>query len=419
MSKKNRAKIVVTVFLFHQIFCVFSSEASGKTTLVVKAWHDGMEDSLSDEITAFFRQKLSQFSFLYLVDPQKVDAILNYHSDYKAVSEDSRLIEAKKWLGRAQQHYFDFAFSEAISELKKIVPIFETDPELLLKESSLFLNAWLSLGLSYHALGEKEKVRESFEKILSIYPFFNLDPKGFPPSFRRICEQVEAGQNKRGTSKVVIESDPKVVEVALNGMTQGVTPLTLVLPPAEYTLSFVANNYQTQNKKIALRENETLRIKPKLRWMVSSKTTLQTTRRQLEEGIRIADLLKTDKTLFIDANGSQISLRLLDRRFRSSLRPIVFDLKQSDPAFEETLEKMTRLVVAQTEIDLTQKPYAHLDPEGIGDPVLLAHRPKKISKGFLWGGLGALGVGGLIGGIVAASGGNSTPKTGGLALSFK
>ncbi|MDZ4224801.1 MAG: PEGA domain-containing protein, partial [bacterium] len=221
-------------------------------------------------------------------------------------------------------------------------------------------------------------------------------------------------------SRLVVKSFPKAVEVYLNGVYQGVTPLTLApLPAGAYPLRFVANHYATHDKNIVLKPGETLSLNPKMIWAGARSKKIEN-RNQIREGLRIAEILKTDKVLLVDVDQKSITSRLVDRRYRAGHIPLSFPLDADSPSFEKNLDKMARLIAAQTQIDLTKNPRAHLDPDGMGDPILLAKRRRKISKGFLYGGLGAVGIGGLVAGILAASGGgSSTPQTGSVSLNFK
>ncbi|MDP2600869.1 MAG: PEGA domain-containing protein [Deltaproteobacteria bacterium] len=394
--------------------------ASAKTTLVVQSWQGNAENEASAKTADILRQKLQEIPFLYVVDPQKTEAVLSYHSGYKVTADPALTAEAEEWLNRAKQHYFDFAFREAQAELKPVLELFAANPGLLLDAGVLLIDAYVTKALVDSALKQKENVEDDFQKILAVNPLFELDAANFTPSFRKIFNTVRENFLQNADSRLVVKSFPKAVEVYLNGVYQGVTPLTLApLPAGAYPIRFVANHYATHDKNIVLKPGETLSLNPKMIWAGARSKKIEN-RNQIREGLRIAEILKTDKVLLVDVDQKSITSRLVDRRYRAGHIPLSFPLDADSPSFEKNLDKMARLIAAQTQIDLTKNPRAHLDPDGMGDPILLAKRRRKISKGFLYGGLGAVGIGGLVAGILAASGGgSSTPQTGSVSLNFK
>lgn len=393
--------------------------ASGKTTLVVEAWKGSAENETALRTADILRQKLGDVSFLYVVDPQKTEAVLSYHEGYRIPDDPQLVSEAQNWLNRAKQHYFDFAFVEAQSELKPVLDIFAAHPSLLLDAGGLLVDTYVTKAVVDSALKQKENVADDFQKILALNPLFELDAANFPPSLRKIFGEVRAAFLQNADARLVLKSDPKAVEVYLNGIYQGVTPLVLSpLPAQEYQVRFAANHYASVDKKIILKSKENLSLSPKMPWTGSGSKKIRNGN-QIREGLRIADLLKTDKVLLVDVDRQSITARLVDRHYRAGHIPLSFPLDADSAALGENLDKMVRLIAAQTQLDLTKNPRAHLDPDGMGDPILLAKRRRKISKGFLYGGLGAVGIGGLVAGILAASGGSNAPQTGSVSLNFK
>ena len=394
--------------------------ADKTTTLAVQSWQESVENEASAKTADILRQKLREIPFLYVVDPQKTEAVISYHSGYKIPADPALTAEAENWLNRAKQHYYNFAFSEAHAELKPVLELFAANPGLLLDAGVLLVDAYVTKALIDSALKQKENVEDDFQKILAVNPLFELDAVNYAPSFRKIFNTVRENFLQNADSRLVVKSDPKAVEVYLNGIYQGVAPLTLgPLPAQAYQIRFVANRYAMLDKNIVLKPGKSLSLSPKMIWAGALPKKAKN-RNQIREGLRIAELLKTDKVLLVDVDQKSITARLVDRRYRAGHIPLSFPLNIDSPALGENLDKMVRLIAAQTQVDLTKNPMAHLDPDGMGDPILLTKHRRKIPKGFLYGGLGAVGVGGLVAGILAASGGGaSTPQTGSVSLNFK
>lgn len=401
------------------IFCLiaasFSMPLLAATSIVVQPLHNGSFDEASDKTAAVLRQKLGEKKFLSVIDPAKVETVLNYYPDFnkQPVGADH---PAEELLERAKEHYFQFAYEAAEAELTRAIG--------LLAEGQPLLDAWVTKALVDAARKKNGEVVEDFRNVLRLNPFYHLDSRAFAPSLHKLFREAEAENKQMPSGSLEISSDPKVAEIYLNGIYQGAAPLKWpALPEGNYRLRFQANNYRSSEQSLFVKGGETFKLHPRLAWVGPKKSgkaekQSENSRRQILEGLRIAELLKSDKVLLVNVDADSVSARLVDRRFRSAHVPVFISLDGNIDALETHLDKLVDLVATQTQINLLNNPQAHLDTDGIGDPILLGRRRKKISKGFLFGGLGALVGGGVLAGVLMAGGGAS-PQTGSLALSFK
>ncbi|OGQ04872.1 MAG: hypothetical protein A2W61_00410 [Deltaproteobacteria bacterium RIFCSPLOWO2_01_44_7] len=397
-------------------------EASDPTTIVVKALHDASNNEASDKTADVLRQKLSEIHSLYIVDPQKVEAVLSYYPNYGVSSENQNLEEIKNLLVRARDHYFQFAYLESKAELQRIIQIFGENLDLALSDGQTFLDSWITLALVHSALNQKEEVANDFRQVLKINPLYELDRKAFAPSILKLFANAKEALSQEATGPVSITTNPKVAEIYLNGIYQGVSPLNFPsMPEGEYHLSFKANNYNPVHQKISVKSDQKLALHPRLYWTGSTKKVAQNNqakaRHEIEEGLRIAKLLKVDKVLMVDVDANSIAARLVDSRYRASHRPIIINLSKNQGGLEENVNQLVRFITAQTKLNLLQHANTELDPDGTSDPILLGKRGRKISKAVLFGSIGALGVGGVL--AILLSGGSKPPQTGSVALSFK
>ena len=391
--------------------CLFAA-----TSIVVQPVHNGSFDEASDKTAQVLREKLGEKKFLTLIDPEKVAAVLAYYKNSQK-SGSPQISQVQELLERAKEHYFQFAYADANAELTKAIEIFNTDPKLISKEGQTFFDSYITLALNDAAQKKKTEAIAHFKNALHLNPLYQLDAKAFAPSIQKLFQQAKEEVEKEGAGDVEIRSDPKVADIYINGIYQGVAPLKLsALPEGTYSLSFQANNYQSVDQKFSLKAGEKLKLHQKLYWGGAKKE--EKALHQIEEGLRIAELLKTDKVLMVDVEGDVVATRLVDRRFKAGHTPIFISLKSNTENLETQLNKLVELVTAQTQLNLLKNPQAYLDPKGVGDPILLGKRHRKISKGILFGGLGVIAAGGILAGILL-SGGSSTPSTGSLAVSFK
>jgi len=425
------------LYLFVILFCsqiVFPFSnllafPSKQTSLVVYPLQKGSFDAENQKIASILRERLKEKTALYVVDPKNVESVLKYYENFSLSSKKPSIKEAKELVSRAKEHYFQFAYLEAEAELKKVFQIFEQDPSLIFSDGQLLADGQMVLGLVEAAQKKKQKAMQAFQEVFRIAPLYQPDPKLFSPSIRRLFRKAKTQigrQQNPGTIR--IEGFPKVTDVYLNGIYQGVSPMALApLPPGEYALSFKAHHYGTMQRRVNLKAGEEQVLQHKLYWQGPKKRSTQKTTldlaqagTQIEEGLRIADLLKVDKVLLLSLKGNQIHARLVDRKFRAGHKPVILSLKSKTESLEESLDRLVPILYAQTKLNLLKNPQAYLDPLGFGDPILLRPGRRKIPKGILFGGIGAMGVGGILAAVLTAGGGSTkTPGMGSIVLSFK
>ncbi|MBI4125336.1 MAG: PEGA domain-containing protein [Deltaproteobacteria bacterium] len=390
--------------------------SSPETTLVVYSSGDGIADEASQKTAVLLREKLREKPRLKIIAPENVNAVLKYYRGYAASGEDASARQAGDFLGRAKEHYFQMDYATVRAELERVFEIFRERPELLFTDGMLLFDGWVTYGLAEAAQKKKEKALQAFREAFQLNPFYKIDPKAFSPSVQTILQQAGADLFKNKTGSLRVAGEPKVADIYLNGIYQGVSPKTFLLPAGEYALSFRANNYRGIQQHVSIRPGETASLEHKLYWQ-GPEAPKEAQANAIAEGLRIAELLKFDKVLLVDVDAENIRAQMIDRRYRAAHQAIVLPNNAEDPGFEEKLQQLIRFVYAQTQLDLLKNPQAHLDPDGIGDPILLGGRRRKVSKGVLYGGLGGLGVVGILAGVLAAGSGGR--NTGTVTVNFK
>jgi len=425
MFLRRTSVFIIAIFVLELAlpYPVSLAAVSNPTTLVVQATHDGVSDEASDKTATLLREKLKAFSELTIIAPKKVETVLTYYKNYQTGNLGAPE-EVKSLLSRAKEHYYNFAYRESASLLQRIFHKAKADPRFIIEAGFLLREAWVTFALVDVALGKKKKALRDFQEVLKLDPSYSLDPKGYAPSLRSLFRKAKRSLNKEARAALYVEANPKVSQVFLNGIYKGVTPLTLQeLPVGEYALRVQATNYQTFYQEVSLEAGEKAHLYPKLFWNPKKRRSrkhlakTEEARLEIEAGVRIGHLLKVDKVLLVNVDDDRIVSRVIDRRYRSAYHPIVVSLDSSPVDFEENINRLVQFILAQTQIDLLKHAKKHLDPQGIGDPILLGRKRRKISKKVLFGGLGTIAVGGLLAGILGA--GNGGTKVGTLTLNFK
>lgn len=384
--------------------------------MVVYPLQDGIEDEASQKTADLLRQALQDKPKLDIIAPANVDAVLKYYQGFTFSSEDSLAKQASDFLNRAKEHYYQMDYATVRAELAQVFAIFKTKPELIFTDGTLLFDSWVTLGLVEVAQKKEQQALAAFTQAFSLNPFYTIESKAFAPSIQKLLVQAKADRLKDKTGQMQVGGEPKVADIYLNGIYQGVSPKTFTLPAGEYALSFKANNYRGLRQHVVVRPEETTSLEHRLYWkgrayQKSPPPDL------IAEGLRIAELLKVDKVLLVDVDEENIQVQLMDRPYRAAHQSIVLPRHAAQPDFEDKLQRLISFVYAQTQLNLLKNPQAHLDPDGIGDPILLGGHRRRISKGVLYGGLGGLSVVGILAGILA--GGSGGANTGTVSVSFK
>ncbi len=135
---------------------------------------------------------------------------------------------------------------------------------------------------------------------------------------------------------------------------------------------------------------------------------------QIAEGVRIAELLRVQKVVMVDAdevsNGSgEIAIRMIDRKYKAGHNPVVVRYSNDKNKLAADLSEATAILAKQSQVAILDNPQKHLDPDGVGDPVLLGKRNKMLwtAPAFLAviGGVLAAGAGGAAAAVMLSSGG--------------
>jgi tetratricopeptide (TPR) repeat protein len=402
--------------------------ASGSYDLSVVIWpqKDGVSDDITADSTEALRKALPVVMPVHIVSPQIVDEVLSYHKkEVSGVPENG----AAENLARAKEHYFGFHYDEALAEASRAVELFSSG-NLSINGSQL-QDALITQGIIAKAADNTNLAKDSFDRAVRLNPFYRIDRKLFSPSIVDMFEKSRSEVLHSAKGSLRVETDPEAAEVYLNGVLQGVTPLDLPQTPANsYTLLIKTNKYAPIAKTIKIADGEKLVVREKLSWIderpPTGKKAAQraNAKAEIEEGLRIADLLKVDKAILVNCDEKSsgagiLYARMIDRQYRSAHRPIVVEY-DAVTGRTQAIADLTQTLANLARINLLNDPMKYLDPDGLGDPILLSGRKQKLYKRpIFWGAVGAVAAGAIAGGIAAALSGGSSPRTGAVAVQFK
>lgn len=414
-----------------------SSYLSGIPLAVVPV-HDGDGDAVSDELTQSLRAALAQQAGIHVVDSQRVAEVMAYHetSSSSAVAQ-TLLASTTTQITRAKEHYLQFASDEAAAEIEQALQVLRASPLSLTDKGQALRDALVTGIIIQGDLKRGPRLNSYFDELLRLDPQFSPADKSFSPSLKVQLAQRKAALKSAPTGSLQVSTSPKVAEVYVNGILKGVTPLTLSdLPLGTYDIKIATNRYQPWTQSVTVQATAPTVITQDLKWQKKNPQPSATSiarsdaLAQIQEGNRLTDVLRIQKLVLVDvdqhADGSGvISARMLDGTTKASHRPIHINYSPNKSRLPQDMAQLLKLVTAQATLKRLDNPLAQLDPQGLGDPVVLGERRKR--RGLTpvqWGVVGGVAGAGALAGILAAvlsasSSDASTATTGSLNVQLR
>ncbi len=399
--------------------------------------HDNDSDVASTELSESFADALKQFEDLRVISPQHVDAIVKYQgiSGVENQSTDTLLEHLKM----AKDAFLHFKTKECLRISQKLDERFKANPEWINDRGEIWSEVLLIAALASHALGNGSAVLAYLERLVRLAPKYKLDPEFYPPSLRRQFQQAQKRVRAAGTGTLVLESNPPVVPVLINGIHLGVTPLTIPqLPSGKYHVVLGGEHYRKRSSIQVIKVGETVHVKERMQWrrknnnkntLLLPKTgetsTVGSVKAEVAAGVMIAEQAKLDRLITVDVDGAEradggITLRVIDRALKVGSTPLILPLHKNRQHLQQELSRMTAQLIPLVKRDPGADPLRSVDPVGTGDPALLGKR-SQFRRPLVWSLIGAVIVGGIIAGVALASssGGKSAPAVGGVTIRFK
>lgn len=418
-------KFFISILVF-QLLLPCKLFASQKPIVLLPV-HDGITDNISSDLVTSLSQAMAERGF-DVVSNEKVSAVVSYYQNNEQVNS-----EAEDAVILAKEHYYNFDHKEALAQISRAIKILENNGQNISANGSMLRDAYVTAGV-IEKLGLKRDdfAVTNFKSAILIDPQYKLDEKGFSPTVISLFEKVKSEMTDLPSGTISVNTDPKAAEVFVNGILKGLTPISISEPAGEYIVAIKTNKYRSFEKDVVVKAGEEVEIRQKLNWSGVDKRNdpkfMESARLQVKEGARVAELLRVPKVILVNVDGSEdgdgvVSMRMVDRRFKAGHNPVVIDYVPSKRGLAEDLTRATKILTEQYDVDILKNPQKNLDPDGVGDPVLLGKRKKKGEKSpVFWavaGGALAAIAGGATAAVMMGGGGGSSSPTGNLNVRFK
>lgn len=361
------------------------------TSLAVTAIHDGKNDSVSDELTESLSKTLKQSRLLHVVDVPLVNDVTSYKSSSpesvqkNVLNEDVEIKAAGEAFRRANEDFFKFKNKSAAANARRAASALESSSLDVSKKGRLMVDVYLTQAMIYQAISNKNEVRAALTRVLKLDPTYVLDEKAYPPSIRKIFDEILSSNAGERSSVIRVDSKPRAVDVFLNGVQKGVTPLDINnLPAGQYQITLSANNYNPVQRVVDLHVGKKVTVKETMKWGRDSGTNIEENDRAaiVANGVQLGKSLKVDKIIFVDVDekgsgAGEISAQMVDVRYKAALRPVVIKYDSKRKGVEASLSEMVSRLLEDAAVDIAKDPSSSVDPLGVNDPLLLGENTKQ------------------------------------------
>lgn len=391
-----------------------------KRSVAVVAATDGDADDLCRAAAEAIAAALSFATPLQVIDPRQAAAV----GAYQYPGTPSRGEAHAPLLAAAKEHYFAFRVQDARAEAERALAGLQSAP-LDAESGPQRLDAALTLAQIARSQGDQQGMRRAIAAALAVDPLLELAAQQYPPGIVRACEEQRRGLQSAPAGELVVESIPPAAEVLINGISRGVTPLTLPeLPAGDYALTVRANRYRPEQRQVRIAAGGRERVRAKLAWARQGDRGAADgdSASAVREGVRLAEALRADMVVLVDAASAagerqSLRLRLVDRASRAGMKPIEVP-NFGGPAKNDQLAEITSRLARQLQVELDTDPARWLDPAGEADPVLMGKAKRPLHRRPLfWAGVGTAAAAAIIGGILASMSSGDSP--GAVRIQFK
>jgi hypothetical protein len=369
------------------------STAATPARVAIVGLQDGVSDLATRDVAAALHKSLSRHARMYLVPQQHLQDIF---ARAEVIPPPPAVIAVKRAVRRAKTAFLNFQNAKAHEELKTVRAAFATTPEWMAAHGALLREAITTEALMAHSRGHHQEVGRHVEELVTLFPHVAPPQGRVPPSLYRVWKTRRATRSAQPGGTLVVKTKPAIVRVLLNGEMLGVTPLERALPAGRYQMALQAEHYRRVVKTIMITDGRPTQIDTRMTWRPRRNASSD----HLARGLHMADQLDTDHLLLVNVNKgareNAVRVDLIDRAQRTAIAPLTIDLGQGADAIHEAMAEM-----AQRVTHTIAPPSRRVPP-------------------WVWAVVGVVAAGGLVGGLVAASGGASSPAmVGSLVVGFQ
>lgn len=407
---------------------------AAEVRLAVAPLQDGSSDSASAQLAVAVRDALEQLG--HTVVPQSaMQAVVQYHQPHTVASAaagaDDVAGRLQAQLAQAKQAFLHFQNGPAESSIASLESQFHKTPDLLATNGRTLADGLMLRALMAQANNNGVALQSALGALQRVAPNFSVRTPEYPPSLVQGWDRMRQGQT---TGTLAVASEPAAADVLINGIPSGTTPLTgLSLPVGTYHIAVVAHRYAPVVRTVQIAPNATEQIRAKLAWKKSGAPQSQETTvdagdaAQIAAAQRIGQLTHSQRVVLVNVDEAArdrgtVTARMVDTELGVSLAPQVIHYGADRRQLHARLADLAQRLGKLARVNMQQHPGRAVEPLAAGAPEYLAQRERVRRdhrvRPVVWAVLGTVVAGGVIGGVLAATGGGSGATTGGLTIHF-
>jgi hypothetical protein len=432
----------VVLFLVFSLAFPFPVIASSKnktkksqTIAIVPVFNNSSKEltAINREMAYSLRERLKK-SF-NILDARAVDRIIKNNfskSSKKLKQKDPKFIEYIRMIkhGRAEYLKNKKNAAYALKSMDKAIEGIKKDKILSKKAANLIVSAKLYKIWMLFRANQKEKAANIIREVFGANKKTGFNVAHYDSKFKDFVFKTK--NSIKYDSKLVVKNTvPETVDVIINDVYVGQSPLTAKLPHGKWQVAISADNRKSVKKKIKLKSNTTYTIqKTKLAWDRSKNREISTeniisTEHKLKMASIISSLSKARKIVFIDVsakNGKYLpTAQVVDPKYNQVYKQLSYkrigNLKKSSPKVVTYFAAHLHYYLSRDSLDMYKKDF---DNSLIVDPRIEALNKKPwYQQKTVWIAAGTIIVGSIVTGLILANtGGSDGDGTGSITIGF-
>lgn len=368
----------------------------------------------------------------YILDTATTEQIIK---NVKPEEFDSKLSQAIHLMNDSLKSYAAFKTKpeEIVQTLHVVEKYIRDEVEPSLTAAQLLVSARLTLAWLLFNSRQKEESKEALHHLLSLTDSSNLDLSYYPPAFRKFVRQA-AQESPSKNAVLATSSTPTSVNVFVDHVFVGTSPLTLSLPHDHYTIGFSSGGRKTVTKEINLIEQEKQNLKVHLPWKEGRKTSYPShtanwnklgQSKKMPLAATVSHAAQADKTVFFSVKKSQTGwtpeVTVYDAHYAQMTKPLSRANSITDSASQE--DNMSKFFAKKLKPLLSSNSVtfwsSHLNKDFIVDYRIATRAKKPVFKNpVFWTAAGIVAAAGTGAVLALTQGRDAARKTGGVTVSF-
>ncbi len=307
--------------------------------------------------------------------------------------------------------------SEAITALDTVAGEITHHTDYNRELSKLYETTQLTKAWILYQTGKRSESGAVIRTIAAVKAEGKIETLGYPAGFKKFIIKESQKQN---SASLFIESNPKSVDVFVNGIFAGDSSQTILLPAGDYNLSLAATGRRTVNKSLKLADGASKHLKTNLAWVKRGDTSppvivSQDPFEQLSLSSALNQGVHADKIVFLSVkpfkNGYQVAAKVFDQNYHQPLATLKYprlvrNIQTEAANLKAYLAKNITLYLEKPANELWKGDFDQSIK--LDDRVALRPREPLYRKPGFWVAVGGVVIGGTVLGLVLANGGTTS-----------